>query len=287
MASQMVDKMANKAANKVVDGAANKVADWAANKVVDGVVNKIDIVVTMAGLGSRFRKAGYDVPKYMIQAKGRSLFAWSMASLAGFTEKAEQYIFVCMEDREEDVQGFIRSECRKLGIVNYQIILIDYLTDGQASTAMLASKHWKKENGLLIYNIDTYVEAGEMNSGQIKGDGFIPCFQADGDHWSFVRTDGTGRALEIREKQRISGHCTLGAYYFKSCGLYEGLYQGYYSGEGNLVNGEKYVAPLYNYLLENGGDIYITDIPPERVHVLGTPEELQDFLGEGPGENER
>ena len=88
------------------------------------------------------------------------------------------------------------------------------------------------------------------------------------------------RLLEIKEKQRISNYCTLGAYYFKTCGLYEDLYNEYYSKTQELVNGEKYVAPLYDYLLSKGGEIYISDIEPARVHVLGTPEELQAFLDE-------
>jgi hypothetical protein len=145
----------------------------------------------------------------------------------------------------------------------------------------LAEKYWNPDNALLIYNIDTYVEAGEMNSAELKGDGFIPCFQAEGDHWSFVRLDGFGRIAEIKEKQRISRYCTLGAYYFKTCRLYKELYEEYYSQPRELVNGEKYVAPLYDYLLSKGGEIYISDITPEKVHVLGTPEELQTFLEEG------
>ena len=162
-----------------------------------------------------------------------------------------------------------------------KVILLDYLTDGQATTAMLADKYWEREHALLIYNIDTYVEAGEMNSAELKGDGFIPCFQAEGDHWSFVRLDDTGRVAEIKEKKRISNYCTLGAYYFRTCALYEDLYNEYYQNKDReLVNGEKYVAPLYDYLLSKGGDIYISDISPEKVHVLGTPEELQAFLRE-------
>ena len=132
----------------------------------------------------------------------------------------------------------------------------------------------------LIYNIDTYVESGEMNSNELKGDGFIPCFQAGGEHWSFVRLDERGKVAEIREKKRISNYCTLGAYYFKSCRLYKDLYEEYYSQQQELINNEKYVAPLYNYLLSKGGEIYISDIDPEKVHVLGTPEELQAFLKE-------
>lgn len=240
--------------------------------------NKIDVVITMGGLGSRFRKAGYTVPKYMIEAKGKTLFEWSMISLDGYKKDVNQYIFIAMKEEGIDMEGFIKEKCQELEIDNYHLILLDYLTDGQATTATLAEKYWDKEHALLIYNIDTYVEPGQMNSEELKGDGFIPCFKAEGDHWSFVRLDEQDRVVEIKEKQRISDHCTLGAYYFKTCDLYKKLYDEYYSEEKNLVKGEKYVAPLYDYLLSKGGEIYISDIAPERVHVLGTPEELQYFL---------
>ena len=242
----------------------------------------IDVVITMGGLGSRFRKAGYTVPKYMIEAKGKTLFEWSLISLEGYTDRVDKYVFLAMEDETVDVEGFVRGKCAELGITNYELILLDHLTDGQATTALLANKYWDPKHALLVYNIDTYVEAGEMNWQELKGDGFIPCFQAPGDHWSFVRLDDEGRVVEIKEKQRISPYCTLGAYYFKTCELYETLYHEYYDvPRDDLVNGEKYIAPLYDYLLSKGGDIYISDIAPERVHVLGTPEELEAFLKEG------
>lgn len=241
---------------------------------------KLDIVITMGGLGSRFRKMGYTVPKYMIEAKGKTLFEWSMLSLEGYREMAARYVFIAMRDESCDVEAFITGKCEELGFENYHIIILDYLTDGQATTAMLAKEYWSPENGLLIYNIDTYVEPGEMHGGELKGDGFIPCFQAEGDHWSFVRLDEEGRVVEIKEKKRISNYCTLGAYYFKTCQLYQELYEEFYSRTQELVNGEKYVAPLYDYLLSKNGEIYISDVPPQRVHVLGTPEELQAFLEE-------
>lgn len=234
------------------------------------------IVITMAGLGSRFRKAGYQVPKYMIEAHGKTLFEWSMESLTGFYDETNDYIFIVRsEDESED---FIRSKCKELNINNVTVIGIDYLTDGQATTAMLGSKHWDKASALMIYNIDTYVEAGQMNASQVAGDGFIPCFHADGDHWSFVKLDDEGKAIDVKEKVRISDNCTLGAYYFKSCKLYEDLYNEYYSSNENLEKGEKYVAPLYNYLISKGGDVRISNVDYDKVHVLGTPEELNVFI---------
>lgn len=241
-------------------------------------MKKLDIVITMGGLGSRFARAGYTVPKYMIEAKGKTLFEWSMISLDGFRDMAERYIFIALVDKNNDVESFIKEKCEVLGIRAYHIILLDKLTDGQATTAALAQKYWKAENGLLIYNIDTYVESGEMRYEQLKGDGFIPCFKAEGDHWSFVRLDNSGKVVEIKEKQRISDNCTLGAYYFKSCEFYKSLYDEYYTGDRELTNGEKYVAPLYDYLLSKNGEIFISDVPADRVHVLGTPEELEVFL---------
>ena len=243
-------------------------------------MNKLDVIITMGGLGSRFRKVGYTVPKYMIPAKGRTLFEWALRSLEGYSEAADQYVFLAMNDSDADVKSFIDGKCAEMGIERYHVILIDHLTDGQATTAMLAKKVWHEDNGMLIYNIDTYVEPGEMNFKELRGDGFIPCFKAPGDHWSFVRTDETGKAVEIREKQRISDNCTLGAYYFRTCKLYASLYREYYQDSANLVNGEKYVAPLYNYLLSKGGEIFISDIAPQKVHVLGTPEELKVFIDE-------
>lgn len=233
------------------------------------------IVITMAGLGSRFRKAGYTVPKYMIEAHGKTLFEWSMESLSGFEMKENTCIFIVR--KEDDASEFIRNKCADMGISDVKIIEIDYLTDGQATTAMLGAKEWNKEDSLMIYNIDTYVEAGEMNASQIAGDGFIPCFHADGDHWSFAKLDEAGKVVEVREKVRISDNCTLGAYYFKTCGLYEQLYNEYYTSDEKLEKGEKYVAPLYNYLIGKGGDVRISIVDYDKVHVLGTPEELDYF----------
>ncbi len=240
-------------------------------------MKNLDIVITMAGLGSRFRKAGYNVPKYMIEVNEKSLFEWSMISLEGFKDNVNKYIFIAMKDEKEDVKTFILDKCFSMGIKNIEVILLDYLTDGQATTAMLANKFCDKNNQLLIYNIDTYVEKNEMNYNQLKGDGFIPCFTADGTHWSFVKVSEDGSVIEVKEKERISDNCTLGAYYFKSFKLYETLYKEFYSDSKNLVNGEKYIAPLYNYLIDKGGKVFISNISYDKVHVLGTPEELESF----------
>lgn len=236
------------------------------------------IVITMAGLGSRFRDVGYTVPKYMIEAKGKTLFEWSMDSLLDYNPHVSKYIFVVR--KEDENAEFIEAQCRKYGISNIEIVELDYLTDGQATTCMLAIPYCQNEESIMVYNIDTSVEPYEMKYDVITGDGHIPCFIADGDHWSFVRLNDSGRVVEVKEKVRISDYCTLGAYYFSSAKLYKELYDEYYMGESNLVKSEKYIAPLYNYMIEKGMEVTISQVDTDKVHVLGTPEELNEFMEE-------
>lgn len=235
----------------------------------------MDIIITMAGLGSRFKNAGYTVPKYRIEAKGKSLFAWSMLSLRAMW-KESRFFFIAR--REDEAWEFLREECREMGIGEWRLIELERPTGGQAETALYALPYWESGQPLLIYNIDTYVEPGLLSPAGFHGDGFLPCFRGEGDHWSFVRLDETGQAAEVREKRRISPLCTVGAYYFRSCGLFRTLYETDYGSGLRPESGERYVAPLYNRLIAEGGKVFVSDIPREKVHVLGTPEELQAFL---------
>ena len=241
-------------------------------------MNKMNIIITMGGLGSRFRKAGYTVPKYMIEAKGKTLFEWSMDSLLDYNKAVDKYVFIVR--KEDHARDFILDKCKKYGVKDIEIVEIDYLTDGQATTAMLGLDKCDPAEPIMIYNIDTYVEPNEMKYEDISGDGHIPCFHADGEHWSFVKLDSEGKAVEVREKKRISDNCTLGAYYFSSARLYKKLYEEYYSDESHLEKNEKYIAPLYNYMIEKGMSVTISVVDAKKVHVLGTPEELQAFLHE-------
>lgn len=236
----------------------------------------INIVITMGGLGSRFRKAGYMTPKYEIEVRGKTLFNWSMTSLEAFKENP----FYFLVRKEDNAENFIKGQCKQLGIQDFEIIQLDHLTKGQAETAMLASKYWDKNNPLFIYNIDTYVEAGQMRPGIISGYGFIPCFHAEGNHWSFVKLDDCGNAIEVREKTRISDNCSIGAYYFQTARLYEKIYNSLYKTQNYSEHGEQYIAPMYNEMINMGLNVKIQDIEPKYVHVLGTPEEVETFKKE-------
>lgn len=123
----------------------------------------------------------------MIEAKGRTLFEWSMDSLTGYNDYVSKYVFVVR--KEDETENFIKEKMLKYGISDVEVIEINYLTDGQATTCMLAIPHCNQDNAIMACNIDTYVEPNEMKQEDISGDGHIPCFYADEEHWSFVKLD--------------------------------------------------------------------------------------------------
>ena len=232
----------------------------------------MNIAITMAGEGRRFREVGYKVPKYRIEAKGRSLFAWSLDSLRAFFGPGHRFLFIAR--RAEDPEAYIEEECRALGIRRHGVRLLDRPTDGQATTAMLAEGDFPGGEPFAVFNIDTHVQPGLMAPGDVRGDGWIPCFPAEGDRWSFVRTDATGRAVEVREKVRVSPHASVGFYAFRDFDLFAEAYR----AERAPQAGERYVAPLYNHLIRAGMDVRMHALPLSGVHVLGTPQDLEAFL---------
>jgi hypothetical protein len=240
----------------------------------------VHVVVTMAGLGSRFRTKGWNRPKFEIEVRGRTMFAWAMESLRNFLPDAHAVFVVRAEDHATE---FVRREAGPFGVSNPSILELGHVTDGQATTVLLTLPLLRARDpnaSLAIYNIDTYVEPSALHPQDIKGDGWIPCFPGAGDAWSFFRTDAEGRVLEAREKSRISEHCSIGLYYFASIDLYERTYREYYESGRAHGQRERYVAPMYQHLVEAGASLWVQRVPRAAVHPLGTPEEVEAFARE-------
>ncbi len=239
------------------------------------------IVITMAGFGRRFLDAGYNLPKYRIAAHGKSLFTWSLSSLQSFIDTGASVLFIARQ--ADGCRPFIEGELAALNVHNWDLLELDAPTDGQATTALLAAPRLQADCPLLVYNIDTYVEARALPASSVRGDGWLPCFPGGGDGWSFARLDEqTGRVVEVREKKRVSSHATIGLYWFSSFRLYADLYRHYYTDNRLLDAGERYIAPIYNQLIADGGNVYISEIPFEAVYPLGTPVEVREFVASPP-----
>ena len=231
------------------------------------------IIITMAGLGSRFREAGYTVPKHEIVIKNKTLFEWSLLSLIDFFD--EEFIFITRKGTYN--LKFIEEICNKLDIKKYKIKELDHLTDGQASTAFLCNDLISEDESVLIYNIDTYVkEYSILKSNLKKYDGFIPVFKAQGEKWSFIKIDENNKVIDVVEKIRISDLASIGLYYFKNWKDYKKIYLKY-KEEIKKDFKEVYIAPMYRYLLQDKKEIGYIILNEEDVHILGTPEDLKKF----------
>lgn len=242
----------------------------------------LNVVITMAGRGSRFYEAGYTVPKYEIMAHGRSLFDWSMLSLRNFLTADARVIFVCLEENKSS--SYVLQQSKALGLQDVHIVELSQVADGQATSAYLSRELWRPTEPLLIYNIDTYVNPMALKPEDIRvgSDGWVPCFTVPGDHWSFVKLGDDGWAVDLAEKQRISNFASIGLYWFLRAERYEQAYERFFAAAKNLVRGERYIAPLYRQLISEGCKVSISDLPLDEVHVLGTPIELDKFLELNP-----
>ncbi|QGN56542.1 dTDP-glucose pyrophosphorylase [Novosphingobium sp. Gsoil 351] len=236
----------------------------------------------MAGMGSRFAKAGYAQPKYEIEVLGRPLFDWSMGALAAFQREGWQFHFATR--KETSALDFLSRRCDALSIAMGPILELDGLTDGQATTALLLAEGANAALPFLVFNIDTYVRPDAMCPDQVPpgASGWVPCFPGPGESWSFARIDQHGRALELREKQRISPHATVGLYWFASAASYISLYRDFF-GSGGEEMGERYIAPMYNHLIRAGKHVHVSLLNSEDVGMLGTPEQVAAFVRNASG----
>ena len=160
---------------------------------------------------------------------------------------------------------------------------LEEVTEGQACTVLTARRWIDSDEPLLIYNADTFCRTtlakrlAADGTGQTSGpevDGVLGVFHAPGDKWSFARADSSGKVIETAEKSRISDWASTGLYYFRR-GRDFVAHADAMIGAGERVNGEFYVAPVYNRMIAAGAQIYID--PAEEVWGLGTPEDLRHF----------
>ncbi|MEZ9268932.1 capsular biosynthesis protein, partial [Vibrio splendidus] len=111
------------------------------------------IVIPMVGQSKRFFNAGYTEPKYMLDLGGKSVFEHSLLSFEKYF-CVEKFLFIVRTDF--DTPEFVHSVARKLGIVDFSIVTIDYDTRGQAETVALGLENCNFEGSLTIFNIDTF-----------------------------------------------------------------------------------------------------------------------------------
>jgi UDP-N-acetylglucosamine diphosphorylase / glucose-1-phosphate thymidylyltransferase / UDP-N-acetylgalactosamine diphosphorylase / glucosamine-1-phosphate N-acetyltransferase / galactosamine-1-phosphate N-acetyltransferase len=238
----------------------------------------VNIVVTMAGHGSRFSSAGYQLPKPLIDVGGEPMYARVARCLP--LEAATRLVFVCLAEHVEQFR-LDDDVARRFGALDARVVALDHVTAGQACTAWAARHELDLDAPVVIHNADTMFDGNLLAtmSANPEADGVLGVFEAPGDHWSFARTDATGRVVETAEKRRISTWASTGLYTFASAGMFGELVERAERSperSGSDRAGELDIAPLYNELIGRGGLVLLDRA--RRVVPLGTPAELEAYL---------
>lgn len=235
----------------------------------------INIIIPMAGAGSRFAEAGYKKPKPFIDVLGIPMICHVLENLKMPDAK---YILLA---RKEHVESEIETVKYIKQNYNVEFVLIDKLTEGAACTVLHAQRLINNDTPLLIANSDQIVDiniADYINDCKTRNlDGSVLCFYSNHPKWSYAKLDGNNLIIMIREKEVISEFATVGIYYFtRGKDFVENAIDMIIRNE--RVNKEFYVAPVYNYSIEKGGKFGIYNIKEEQMHGTGTPADLDLYI---------
>ena len=236
------------------------------------VDKKLNVLIPMAGAGSRFQQAGYTFPKPLIDVKGKPMIQVVVENL----NIDANYIYVVQKSHREK---YNLDTLLNLITPNCKIVEVDGLTDGAACTALLAKEHINNEHPLFFANSDQFVEWDSTEfmykMNETNSDGGIVSFRATHPKWSFAKVDENGFVTEVAEKNPISDIATVGYYYWKNGSDFV-KYAEEMIEKDIRVNNEFYVCPVFNQAIEDSKQIRTFDIP--KMWGLGTPEDLTYYL---------
>lgn len=242
------------------------------------MTHPLNIVVPMAGHGSRFAKAGFALPKPLIPVMGVPMIRLVIENIR--PSRPHRFIFIC---QRAHVAQYDVAEKLAAWAPGSAVVLLDGVTEGAACTVLAARDEIDPEAPLMIANSDKYVECPIDDylavMDQPGVDGLIMTMWADDPKWSFVGFDAAGKVNRVVEKEVISNEATVGIYNFRKGA-------DFIAGAEDMiardlrVNNEFYVAPVYNLLMEKGYGIAVHNIGQEYagMHGLGTPGDLEKFL---------
>lgn len=235
-----------------------------------------NLVLCLAGKGSRFTAKGYKTPKYLLEfTNNKSILENIIEELLG--NKKEKIILVINDENREwshVVETMLRTKD-----LSYEIYHVND-TRGQAHTAEIACKYIKNNKPIFFFNGDTILKSRNLKKISALMElnnyyGMIDTFFAKEKHFSFVRTQNK-MVNEIAEKVPISNMATTGLYGFRNANLYLEFYN---KIKGNFLKNEEYISEVYDAMLSDNKHIVNYHFEEkEKTIVLGTPEEYEKWI---------
>ena len=236
---------------------------------------KMNVLIPMAGAGSRFEQAGYSFPKPLIEVNGKPMIQVVVENL----NIDAKHIFIVQKEHYEKYN--LKYLLNLITNNNCEIVQVDSMTEGAACTTLLAKKYIDNDEPLMIANSDQFVEwdSNEFMYSMVADnvDGGILSFEATHPKWSFAKLDDDGFVCEVAEKKPISNIATVGIYYWAKGSDYV-KYSEQMIEKDIRTNNEFYVCPVYNEAI--GDDKKIKVFPINKMWGLGTPEDLERFIND-------
>jgi HAD superfamily hydrolase (TIGR01509 family) len=232
----------------------------------------LNVLIPMAGAGSRFEQAGYTFPKPLIEINGKPMIQVVVDNL-NFESK---YTFIVQKKHRE--QYNLDS---MLGLISNRpnIVEVDGVTEGAACTTLLAKDIINNDSPLIIANSDQFVDWDTSEFMYKMQEQDVDCgiltFKSTHPKWSFAKIDENGFVTEVAEKNPISNIATVGIYYWKRGSDYV-KYAEQMINQNKRFNNEFYVCPVFNEAIKDGKKIKTFNI--EKMWGLGTPEDLTIYL---------
>ena len=238
----------------------------------------LNIIVPMAGRGSRFTKAGYQVPKPLIPIHGREMVRVVIDNIR--PSVPHRFIFLCLQ---EHIEQYEIDKKLKEWEPDCIVIHVDTVTEGAACTVLLAKEFINNADALMIANSDQWTDsdcdAYLAKMEEDSADGLIMTMKATNPAFSYIGRNAAGQVSEVVEKKVISDEATVGIYNFRK-GQDFVQYAEQMIADNLRVNGEFYVAPVFNHMIRDGHTIttYSVGEVDAGMYGLGVPEDLDRFL---------
>lgn len=234
----------------------------------------MNIVIPMAGEGTRFPRDTYKIPKPLIDIDGSPMIERAINSL-GLTGT---YHFVVRKDSYYDQVCTLLHSIFSLP----KIISVEETTEGPASSCLLFKDFINNEEELVIANCDQIMwwdpELFLTSARYYKYDGLVVTYTTTTPKNSYARLNRGGFVQEIKEKEVISDISLNGIHYWRKGRYFVQSAESMIKCNDRAPNGEFYVGPSYNHMIRSGLKVGIHHIPNWQHNPVGVPEDLESYL---------
>ena len=175
----------------------------------------VHLVMPMAGRGSRFSEAGFDLPKPLLLLEGQPFFWWAAESLRrAVTVHTMTFVVLAEHVELHGIDHAIRDR-----YPDAKLVVLDQPTSGALVTAM-AGCHALPAKGAVVFNdCDHAFDASALAETAARlaegASGFLCHFKSSNPAYTYAAYDHDGRLVRTVEKQTISDLAIAGAYGFR------------------------------------------------------------------------